>query len=310
MSCFICVTCGVQFAPGDAEPDHCPVCEDGRQYAGWDGQRWTTLEAMRRDHANRLEELEPGLTGIGTEPSFAIGQRALLVQTPEGNVLWDCITLLDEATVAAVRRLGGIVAIAISHPHYYSSMVEWSREFGAPIHLHEADRRWVMRPDPAVRFFSGDELALPGGLRLLRLGGHFPGATVLHWPAGAGGRGALLSGDVLQVVSDRGTSASCTRSRTSCRCRRTWSSAWSGGSPTSGSTASTVRGGAASWTATARRRCAARRGATSRRWTSRATSWSSEPGRARAQRPRSAESTAASASASASWTARAWSAPA
>jgi len=203
MSCFICVTCGVQFAPGDAEPDHCPVCEDGRQYVGWDGQRWTTLEAMRRDHANRLEELEPGLTGIGTEPSFAIGQRALLVQTPEGNVLWDCITLLDEATVAAVRRLGGIVAIAISHPHYYSSMVEWSREFGAPIHLHEADRRWVMRPDPAVRFFSGDELALPGGLRLLRLGGHFPGATVLHWPAGAGGRGALLSGDTIQVVFDR-----------------------------------------------------------------------------------------------------------
>ena len=203
MSCFICVTCGVQFAPGDAEPDHCPVCEDGRQYVGWDGQRWTTLEALRAGHANRLEELEPGLTGIGTEPSFGIGQRALLVETPEGNVLWDCITLLDEATVAAVRRLGGIVAIAISHPHYYSSMVEWSSEFGAPIHLHDADRRWVMRPDPSVHFFSGDELAMPGGLRLLRLGGHFPGATVLHWPAGAGGRGALLSGDTIQVVFDR-----------------------------------------------------------------------------------------------------------
>ncbi len=88
-------------------------------------------------------------------------------------------------------------------PHYYSAMVEWSREFGAPVHLHEADRRWVMRPDPAVRFFAGDELALPGGLRALRLGGHFPGAAVLHWPDGAGGRGALLSGDVLQVVQDR-----------------------------------------------------------------------------------------------------------
>jgi hypothetical protein len=203
MSCYICVTCGVQFAPGDAAPEHCPVCDDGRQYVGWGGQRWTTLEALRADHANRVEELEPGLTGIGTEPSFAIGQRALLVQTDEGNVLWDCITLLDDATVAAVRARGGIAAIAISHPHYYSSMVEWSREFGAPVHLHEADRRWVMRPDPAVRFFSGDELALPGGMRLLRLGGHFAGATVLHWPAGAEARGALLSGDVLQVVSDR-----------------------------------------------------------------------------------------------------------
>jgi glyoxylase-like metal-dependent hydrolase (beta-lactamase superfamily II) len=60
-----------------------------------------------------------------------------------------------------------------------------------------------MRPDPAISFFSGDELELPGGLRLLRLGGHFPGATVLHWADGAEGRGALLCGDVLQVVSDR-----------------------------------------------------------------------------------------------------------
>jgi len=203
VTCFICVTCGVQFAPSAAEPERCPICEDGRQYDGWAGQRWTTLDALRRDHANRVEELEPGLTGIGTEPMFGIGQRALLVQTPEGNVLWDCITLLDDATVTAVRRLGGIAAIAISHPHYYSSMVEWSREFGAPIRLHEADRRWVMRPDPAVRFFSGDESALLAGMRLLRLGGHFPGATVLHWPAGAGGRGALLSGDTVQVVSDR-----------------------------------------------------------------------------------------------------------
>src|SRR5215472_6508705 len=202
-TCHICVTCGVQHGPGGSPPERCAICEDGRQYVGWDGQRWTTLEALRTSHANRLEELEPGLTGIGTEPAFAIGQRALLVRTPDGNVLWDCITLLDEATAAAVRSLGGIAGIAISHPHYHSSMVEWSRVFGAPVHLHEADRPWVMRPDAPVRFWSGDELALPGGLTVVRLGGHFPGATVLLWPDGAAGRGALLAGDVLQVVSDR-----------------------------------------------------------------------------------------------------------
>lgn len=199
---FICLTCGTQFAPSSAPPDGCAICQDERQYVGWAGQAWGTLEELQRDHINELrDDLE--LTGIGTKPSFGIGQRALLVRSPAGNVLWDCITLLDDATADSVRELGGIKAIAISHPHYYSSMVEWSREFGAPVHLHEADRRWVMRPDPAVRFFTGDTLALPGGLRLLRLGGHFPGATVLHWPAGAEGRGALLSGDVLQVVSDR-----------------------------------------------------------------------------------------------------------
>jgi glyoxylase-like metal-dependent hydrolase (beta-lactamase superfamily II) len=198
------MTCGAQFSPSpERPPERCPVCEDARQFVGPDGQRWTTLGALREDHVNRIEEIEPGLTGIGTVPAFAIGQRALLLRTPDGNVLWDCVTLLDEATIAAVREQGGIAVIAISHPHFYSAMVEWSHEFGAPIHLHSADARWVMRPDPAVRFFSGDELGLPGGVRLVRLGGHFPGATVLHWPDGAGGRGALLSGDVVHVVSDR-----------------------------------------------------------------------------------------------------------
>jgi hypothetical protein len=179
------------------------VCEDGRQYVGWAGQRWTTLGDLRAGHANRVEDGESGLTGIGTEPPFAIGQRALLVRTAEGNLLWDCVTLLDDSTVEAVRERGGLRAIAISHPHYYSSMVEWSRAFDAPVHLHEADRRWVMRPDPAVRFWSGDSLPLFGGLTLHRLGGHFPGATVCLWPDGAGGAGALLAGDVLQVVQDR-----------------------------------------------------------------------------------------------------------
>jgi glyoxylase-like metal-dependent hydrolase (beta-lactamase superfamily II) len=119
-------------------------------------------------------------------------------------VLWDCISLIDEAAVRVVEALGGIAAIAISHPHYYASMVEWSRALGgAPIYLHADERHWVMRPDPAIVFWEGERLEIGEGLTLLRLGGHFAGAQVLHWAAGAEGRGALLSGDILQVVQDR-----------------------------------------------------------------------------------------------------------
>src|SRR5262249_7201179 len=125
MTPFICKTCGTQFAETAAPPARCPVCDDERQYVGPNGQEWTTLEALRQDHHNRIEEVEPGLTGIGTEPKFAIGQRALLVRAPDGNILWDCVSLLDYATATAVKALGGVSAIAISHPHYYSSMVEW-----------------------------------------------------------------------------------------------------------------------------------------------------------------------------------------
>ena len=137
---FMCKTCGTQFAATVEAPAHCPICEDERQYIGLDGQQWTTLEALQRIHHNLIKKVESNLTGIGTQPSFSIGQRALLVQTPHGNVLWDCISLIDEMTITLVKALGGIAAIAISHPHYYSSMIEWSRAFDAPVYLHADDR--------------------------------------------------------------------------------------------------------------------------------------------------------------------------
>lgn len=199
----ICATCGTQFAASATPPKHCPICEDERQYIGHNGQRWTTLDALRTEHRNEIREVEPDLIGIGTTPSFAIGQRALLVRTPAGNIFWDCLSLIDDATIAAIRELGGIRAIAVSHPHYYSAMVEWARAFDAPIYLHAAEREWVMRPDSAIEFWEGEGLPLGDGATLIRCGGHYAGGQVLHWAAGAEGRGVLLTGDILQVVSDR-----------------------------------------------------------------------------------------------------------
>lgn len=200
---YICVTCGTQYPHSAAPPERCPICEDERQYVGHAGQQWTALDALRANHTNTILAHEPGLVGIGTEPKFAIGQRALLVQSPEGNLLWDCITLLDEATVEAVTKLGGISAIAISHPHYYSAMVEWAHAFDAPVYLHAADREHVMCPDASLIFWQGETKSLGEGLTLINTGGHFAGATVLHWTQGAEGRGALLSGDIVNVVQDR-----------------------------------------------------------------------------------------------------------
>jgi glyoxylase-like metal-dependent hydrolase (beta-lactamase superfamily II) len=199
----VCATCGAHFPPADAPPAGCPICLDERQYVAPGGQRWTSWDELRAAHRVRAGD-DGGMPGFAVEPAFAIGQRALLVETPAGNVLWDCIPLLDDATVAAVEARGGLAAIAISHPHYYSGLAEWSRAFGGvPVHLHAADRRWVTRPHPAVRHWEGDALELLPGVTLHRLGGHFDGGTVLHWADGPDGTGALLTGDVIQVVQDR-----------------------------------------------------------------------------------------------------------
>ena len=205
MENYICVTCGVQYAASSEPPTNCPICEDERQFVLAEGHRWTTLEELKASgHRNEVRDEAPGLTGIGIEPRFSIGQRALLVQTDQGNVLWDCISYIDDEAIRAVESLGGIQAITLSHPHFYDSMVSWSHAFGnAPIYIPEADREWVMRPDPVIRYWGGVPLELAPGVTLIQGGGHFDGSAVLHWAAGAEGRGALLVGDTFQMVLDR-----------------------------------------------------------------------------------------------------------
>jgi glyoxylase-like metal-dependent hydrolase (beta-lactamase superfamily II) len=203
MTYYICATCGTQYPEAEQPPARCPICEDERQYVNPGGQRWTTLDDLRQNHHNLIELAEPRLHRIKTEPKLGIGQQAFLVQTPGGNLLWDCITLIDAATIDALQKLGGIQAIAVSHPHYHSAVVEWSRAFdNAPVYIHAGNREWVTRPDPAVVFWEGETHGLPGGLTLICCGGHFEGSAVLHWPDGAEGRGVLLSGDTIDIVAD------------------------------------------------------------------------------------------------------------
>jgi hypothetical protein len=199
---FICATCGTQFPATDAPPPHCPICEDARQWVPEDGQRWTTMEELAAEHRNVVRE-DGELTGIGTEPAFAIGQRALLLPYAGRALMWDCITLLDDVAEAVLAERGGLAAIAISHPHYYSAMVEWAHRFGCTILLHSDDQHWIVNQDPAIELWTGESLDLGEGLTLVRCGGHFPGGTVLHWAGGADGAGALLSGDIVQVIPDR-----------------------------------------------------------------------------------------------------------
>jgi len=113
LTAFICVTCGTQYPPSNTPPARCQICEDDRQYVNWQGQQWTAMDQLGSGHRNVFRDEEPGLTGIRTEPEFAIGQRALLVQTAQGNILWDSISYLDDATIEAVRGLGGISVITI-----------------------------------------------------------------------------------------------------------------------------------------------------------------------------------------------------
>ena len=203
MPFWTCEQCGAQFPESRAPPAECPICRDERQFVNWKGQSW-----LRREQLTTRYQLvwrdDLGISGIGVEPDLAIGQRALLLREDDGCVLWDCVPLLTEQAVDHVRSLGGLKAIAVSHPHYYGAVADWSDAFGGvPIYLHGDDRAWITRPHRAIVPWSGETLKLSDDLLLLRTGGHFAGATVLHWRPGAEGRGALLTGDIATVAMDR-----------------------------------------------------------------------------------------------------------
>lgn len=108
---------------------------------------------MRGKHQNTWvqDDVEKRMWSIYTEPKLAIGQRCVLLETPDGNVLWDCITFIDNKTVEFVKSKGGLKAIVISHPHYYTAHLDWARTFDCPVYFAKEDEEWVNQVDTEKR---------------------------------------------------------------------------------------------------------------------------------------------------------------
>ena len=91
-------------------------------------------------------------------------------------MLWDCVTLLDQGTKDLIREKGRLEAIVISHPHYYTTHLEWAREFGCPVYLAREDEGWCQRPDTQGlrKFIDGTTEEIVPGVTAIKTGGHFP----------------------------------------------------------------------------------------------------------------------------------------
>ncbi|KAM0443956.1 hypothetical protein ACHAQK_002703 [Fusarium lateritium] len=204
----LCVTCGTQYdIPFDNKPPTCRMCnqvtnraktiQEPRQFVPPSGQSWTTLEKLQATHKNQFkqDDKDSRIWSIFSTPQVAIGQRAIFIQTEAGNVIWDCISLLDQETIDFIKSRGGLAAIAISHPHFYSTHLEWAREFDCPVYLAHEDQEWLNREDPEGRriFVEGETKTILPGVNMVKLGGHFPGSSVLHW------NGKIFTGDTIGI---------------------------------------------------------------------------------------------------------------
>lgn len=198
----ICTACGTQF-PLSGEPlTLCPICADDRQFIPESGQSWTDHPALSANYSVITKKLDEHLYELRMAPSFAIAQRALLILTPGGNILWDCFALLNEPTIAFIKSKGGLKAIAFSHPHYYSTMNDWAAVFDCPIYIHHSDEEWIFNKGPHISLWAGEEHKLWDGIRIIHIGGHFPGSCILHVPF-LSPRGTVLCGDTLAISPNK-----------------------------------------------------------------------------------------------------------
>lgn len=202
---WICATCGVETAEMGTPPGACEICEDERQWVPAEGQQWTTLDELRESgHRIEVDLVEPELWGLRARPAVGIGQQTMVVRTPAGTVLFDCVGYIDDEAVERVRALGPTLAVAASHPHMYGVQTEWARALGGvPVLVSERDREWVRRRD-LVEFYD-EQHEITDGVTLHRVGGHFRGQAVLEWTTGNEGRGVLLAGDAIFTNPDRRT---------------------------------------------------------------------------------------------------------
>jgi glyoxylase-like metal-dependent hydrolase (beta-lactamase superfamily II) len=194
----ICTACGTQYQQTLETKAVCPICLDDRQAVPEKGQSWTNLQELSEGYGVFIKKLHDNLYELKMAPSFAIGQRALLVITPEGNILWDCIALLNEPTIEFIKSKGGLKAITFSHPHYYTTMNEWAEIFNCPIYIHQKDEQWIFNKGNKVSLWSEVEKELWHGIKLINIGGHFPGSSILHIPF-LSKEGTILCGDTFYI---------------------------------------------------------------------------------------------------------------
>ena len=193
----ICSACGTQYNNKEIKDGHCKICDDDRQYVPETGQAWISPDELQKDHAVQVRQVCDNLYSLTILPSFAIGQRAFLILSENGNILWDCIPLLDEETEAFITSKGGLRAIVVSHPHYYSNVGEWAETFHCPVFIHKKDEEWAPEFQDLI-LWKGEEKALWDGIKIINIGGHFPGSCIMHVPS-LSPQGMVFCGDSLYI---------------------------------------------------------------------------------------------------------------
>ncbi|WWC85986.1 uncharacterized protein L201_000857 [Kwoniella dendrophila CBS 6074] len=192
----ICVACGTQYPKTFSTDRNCLICEDPRQAIPATGQEWTNLIELgnnpgeggeNRKHVILKDEEDDRISLISCKPGFAINQTPIIIESSEGSYIWDCSAFISLPLIGYLNKLKRpLKGISISHPHFFTTSLTWSRALNVPLYLCEDDKEWYQRisdikeeDDNIIWWRSEKELSK--SVKLIQCGGHFPGSSILYW---------------------------------------------------------------------------------------------------------------------------------
>ncbi|RPF71186.1 MBL fold metallo-hydrolase [Aurantiacibacter spongiae] len=192
---FACANCG--FWQLHFDPPECPVCTDVRNDLPEDGWRFLPEREVAASHDGSAREVAEGLWAFTTTPALGLGGTGWLLVREGGNVAFEAAPYYSPPMLDTLARLGGIAALAASHPHGYGALFQLQREFDPPVvAIHKDDLAYTKAFRVTAPY--DETLELASGCTLYRVGGHYAGQAALH---DAGG-GRLFCGDMFKVDQD------------------------------------------------------------------------------------------------------------
>lgn len=198
----ICKTCGTRYHPDNFDVTKCPICLDERQFVKDGEQYWVSYDEIQQNYLIHINQLRSDVFELKMLPDFAIGQKAHLLITSNGNVLWDCLPFFDKPTADFISAKGGLKLIAISHPHFYGIMDEWAHYFNCPIYLNSKDENWIMDNQRNIQLWNSDMIEIFPHIHIVNVEGHFPGSSVLFYDQ-ANKPGTIFTGDSIYLSRDK-----------------------------------------------------------------------------------------------------------
>ncbi|TXT07490.1 hypothetical protein VHUM_03210 [Vanrija humicola] len=185
----VCATCATQYPAPRRDCTHAKLSGSTDHPQARGATTSSATSRTRASRSSRPSRSSPSLRRVSISPACVKLTPAFLLETFEGSFIWDCSAVLTPPLIAHLTHLRRpLKAMAISHPHFFSTSLTWARALGVPLYINALDKEWYQRRESAgadeVVFWSGTQ-RLSSTLTLIECGGHFPGSCVLHWDRAA-----------------------------------------------------------------------------------------------------------------------------